>query len=114
MRIEDYAYGRIVVDGREETNDIIITGDELHPGWWRDEGHSLKLEDLDTVLEASPSRLIVGTGTQGNMQPEPGLLDTLRDEHGMEVEVLGSEEAVQRWNELGEKDDAALAIHLTC
>lgn len=114
MRIDDYEYGRVVVDGREETNDIIITGTQLHADWWRDEGHTLKLEDLGPVLDAAPSQLIVGTGTQGNMQPEDGLTRTLRDEHDIDVEVLPSEEAVRAWNAIDDHSDVALAMHLTC
>lgn len=114
MRIEEYEYGRIRIDGREERSDVILT-DELHPDWWRDEGHALSMDDLKIVVEAGPDVLVVGTGTQGNMRPEPGLEQELA-ERGIEVEVHRSPRAVERYNELtelGERSVAA-AFHLTC
>ena len=32
--------------------------------WWRRDGHSLVLEDLEEVLDELPERLIVGMGAQ--------------------------------------------------
>jgi hypothetical protein len=115
VKIEEYEYGRIVVDGREETQDLIITPDGLHPRWWREDGHSLCWDDLGDVIDSPADLLIVGTGTRGNMRPAPELDDRL-DERGIACEVLRSHEAVERWNEVVERDDArpALAIHLTC
>lgn len=115
MRIDDYEYGRIVVDGREERRDVILTRSGVHPNWWRKDGHALMLADLDVVVRERPSVLVVGTGTDGNMRPAPGLLEAL-GERGIMVEVMDSHAAVRRFNELiglGEID-AAAALHLTC
>jgi hypothetical protein len=37
-RLEDYSFGRIVVDGEEQTRDLIVTPDRVVTNWWRREG----------------------------------------------------------------------------
>ncbi|MDP9023550.1 MAG: MTH938/NDUFAF3 family protein [Actinomycetota bacterium] len=115
MRIDDYEYGRVVIDGREERNDVILVDGTLHANWWRDEGHRLQVEDLQPVLDAEPDLLVVGTGTAGNMRPASDLDGQLRS-HGIELEAMPSPQAVRRYNEVARAGDrdVALAIHLTC
>jgi hypothetical protein len=111
-RIDQYEFGRIVVDGREETKDLIILPDRVVRNWWRQDGHALVLDDLVEVLDQLPSHLVVGTGADGRMRPDP---DTLRrlQERGMTVETLPTSQAVRRFGEL-DPAQAAAALHLTC
>jgi hypothetical protein len=111
-RIEAYSFGRVVVDGREETRDVIVLPHRLVTNWWRADGHRLVLSDLDDVLEELPEQLIVGTGAYGQMRPDPEALEQLR-ERGVEVEALPTAEAVRRFDELDAARTAA-ALHLTC
>jgi hypothetical protein len=110
--IEGYGFGRVTIDGREETRDVIVLPERVVRGWWRREGHGLVLEDLDGVLEELPERLLVGTGAYGRMRPDPGALEVLRA-RGIEVEVLPTADAVRRYAELDAGKTAA-ALHLTC
>jgi hypothetical protein len=110
--IEGYGFGRVTIDGREETRDVIVLPQRVVRGWWRKEGHGLVLEDLDEVLEELPERLLVGTGAYGQLQPDRGLLEALRA-RGVDVEVLPTAEAVRRYAELDPQRTAA-ALHLTC
>ena len=111
-RIEGYRFGRILVDGEEQTKDVIVLPERVLTNWWRAEGHGLVLADLEEVLEELPAHLIVGTGAYGRLRPDPKTLDELR-ERGVEVEALPTEEAVRRY---GERDPGrtAAALHLTC
>jgi hypothetical protein len=111
-RIEGYSFGRVVVDGHEETADVIVLPDRVVRNWWRLDGHSLVLEDLDDVLEELPERLLIGTGADGRLHPDPVTLELLR-ERGIEVEALPTDEAVRRYGELNPAATAA-ALHLTC
>jgi hypothetical protein len=52
-RIDHYEFGRIVIDGREETRDLIILPDRMVLNWWRQEGHALVVDDLGEVLDAA-------------------------------------------------------------
>jgi hypothetical protein len=110
--IESYGFGRVTIDGREETRDVIVLPQRVVRGWWRKEGHGLVLEDLDEVLDELPERLLVGTGAYGQLRPDPGALETLRA-RGVDVEVLPTAEAVQRYVQLDPRKTAA-ALHLTC
>jgi hypothetical protein len=110
--IEGYGFGRVTIDGREETRDVIVLPERVLRGWWRKEGHGLVLEDLDDVLDELPERLLVGTGAYGRMRPDPGALEELRV-RGVEVEVLPTAEAVARYGQLDPRKTAA-ALHLTC
>jgi len=111
-RIDHYEFGRIVVDGREETRDLIILPDRVVRDWWRQDGHALVVDDLGEVLDELPSHLVVGTGANGRMRPDP---DTVRQlqERGMTVEVLPTGQAVRRFGELDSASTAA-AFHPTC
>jgi hypothetical protein len=111
-RIDHYEFGRIVVDGREDTNDLIVLPGRVVRNWWRQEGHALVLDDLVEVLDELPSRLVVGTGANGRMRPDPNTIQRLQ-ERGVAVETLPTSEAVRRFGELDPARTAA-ALHLTC
>jgi hypothetical protein len=111
-RIDHYEFGRIVVDGREETKDLIVLPGRVVRNWWRQSGHALVLDDLAEVLEELPSHLVVGTGADGRMRPDPGAVRQLHD-RGVTVEALPTGQAVRRFAEL-DPARAAAALHLTC
>jgi hypothetical protein len=114
-RIESYSPGRVVVDGVELNRDVIVLPNRVLRNWWRRDGHSLVIQDLDDVLEELPERLIVGCGYSGRLQPEPSVIEALA-KRGVKVETLPTDEAVARFEELETRDPAAVAaaLHLTC
>ena len=111
-RITEYRFGHLVVDGQAFDFDVIVLPSRVVPDWWRKDGHSLCLEDLDHVVDELPTHLVVGTGHDGRMRPRKEALAALRDQ-GIEVEVLRTVEAVRRFGELDPATTAA-ALHLTC
>lgn len=113
MKITDYSFGRITIDGRTYTSDVILLPDNVHDGWWRKEGHSLSIEDLEEVVSARPEVLVVGTGAYGRMVvPE----ETRRwlEAQGIEVRIAPTAEATALLNELLVGGNVAGAFHLTC
>jgi hypothetical protein len=114
-RIESYSPGRVVVDGVELHRDVIVLPDRVLTEWWRRDGHSLAMEDLDDVLEDLPERLILGCGHSSQLQPDPVVIEELRG-RGVKVEALPTDEAVERFAELEARNPAAVAaaLHLTC
>jgi hypothetical protein len=46
-RIDHYEFGRIMIDGRQETKDLIILPGRVVRNWWRHDGHALVLDDLN-------------------------------------------------------------------
>jgi hypothetical protein len=111
-RLEGYSFGRILVDGEEHTRDLIVLPDRVVTDWWRREGHSLALEDLEEVLDELPERLVLGCGHDGRLRPPQAVLDALAA-RGVQVEPLRTADAVARYSELDERR-AAAALHLTC
>jgi hypothetical protein len=111
-KINDYRFGHIVLDGTEHDRDVIILPDRVISNWWRKDGHSLVLDDLDEVLDELPNQLIIGTGAEGHMRPDPRVIDDLR-QRGIDVEILSTREAIRRYGELNPAATAA-ALHLTC
>jgi hypothetical protein len=111
-RLEDYSFGRIFVDGAEQTRDLIVLPHRVVTDWWRREGHSLALEDFDDVETELPEKLIVGTGAHGRLDPPRAVIEEL-ERRGISVEVLKTADAVRRYGELDEQRTAA-ALHLTC
>ncbi len=37
MRIDHYVFGKMVVDGKTYTSDLIVYPDRVDPSWWRPE-----------------------------------------------------------------------------
>jgi hypothetical protein len=110
--LSDYTFGSLTVDGERHTRDLIVLPGRVVPDWWRREGHSLALEDLDQVIDELPERLILGCGAHGRLEPPQAGLDELRA-RGVEVEAVPTAEAVRRYGELNPERTAA-ALHLTC
>ena len=110
--LDGYRFGRVLVDGREETKDVIVLPGRVVTNWWRKDGHALVDEDLAEVADELPERLVIGTGADGRMVPDPATLEALRA-RGIEVDVLRTDQAVRRFGELDPAATAA-ALHLTC
>ena len=69
--LEGYRFGRLIVDGEEQTCDVIVLPERVITNWWRIDGHRLVLEDFDDVREDLPEHLVIGTGAYGQLRPIP-------------------------------------------
>jgi hypothetical protein len=114
MNIDSYQFGKIVIDGIAYSSDLIILGNIIGPNWWRKQGHRLLAEDLETIIAAKPSVLVVGCGASGMMKV-PDQTRQVLQQHDIQLEALDTGKAVQRFNELSQQGaDVAAALHLTC
>jgi len=113
VTIEDYAFGRIKIDGRTYTSDVIIFPDRVKDAWWRKEGHRLDPGDLTDAVAVSPAVLVIGTGGLGVMQVPEETMAWLRA-RGIDVRVAKTGEAVRIFNALAGTGQAVAALHLTC
>ena len=114
MHIDSYQFGKIVIDGVGYNSDLILLGDTVQSDWWRKQGHSLAAEDLETVLKAKPSVLVVGCGASGLMDVPDQTRQALK-KRDIQLEMHDSYKAVQKFNELSEAGvNVAAANHLTC
>ena len=114
MHIDSYQFGKIVIDGVEYSSDCIILGNSVQANWWRKRGHSLSPEDLESVIKAKPTVLIVGCGSSGLMKI-PNETRYVLLEEDIQLEAADTARAVERFNELSQTDvKIAAALHLTC
>jgi hypothetical protein len=112
--IEEYSFGRMVINGQEYTGDLLIAGGTVMPSWWRKEGHSLVIEDLDALLSSKPSVLVIGTGAYGMMRTPRETLAAL-EAAGIRIEAMSTDRASKTFNELSRRGErVAGAFHLTC
>ncbi len=120
MYIDSYQFGKIVIDGKCYTADLIIYPDRVKDNWWRKEGHQLCLDDILEVLEkkevvTSPETIIVGTGAVNCLRVLPETEKYIRAQ-GIKLTILPTGKAVETYNQLvgeGEKNIFA-CLHLTC
>jgi len=112
--IDDYSFGRIVVNGRVYDHDVIIYPDRIKPNWWRREGHKLYPEDLKDVIDYKPDYLIIGTGASGMMNVPEETMKYLEDK-GIKVIILNTYEACKKYNYMVKNGYRVVAaFHLTC
>lgn len=111
--IDSYSFGRIVVDGKSYTSDLIVFPDRVADHWRRKSGHKLVPEDLEQLLGGQVGTLVVGTGNSGLMRVPSDTLDYL-ESAGFEVIVQRTREACETYNRLAEQGPAIAALHLTC
>jgi hypothetical protein len=113
MKVEHYSFGKITIDGKTYTSDVIIYPGRVNSSWWRKEGHNLQVVDLTDVINAKPEVLIVGTGSSGLMKVPKDTISHLESK-GIEVHVALTEKAVELFNKLQKDKIVIAALHLTC
>ncbi len=114
MRISNYSYSTITVDGKVYNKDLIIFPDWVRSDWWRKEVHNLSADDLSEVINYGPELLVVGKGSSGFMKISRATKKALR---AAKIELIEADtaEAVEILNskfKLGRK--VVGAFHLTC
>ena len=111
--IDTYSFGRMVINGKTYTSDVILYPDKVDDSWWRKSGHLLQKEDLRDVIQYNPEILIVGTGAYGLMK----ILDEVKqflEAEGIELISEETKEACKIYNELKERKKVVAAFHITC
>ena len=112
--IESYSFGRMVINGKLYTKDVLIfpDGSILSP-WWRKEAHVLAVDDLAGLITAGPDIIICGTGAMGVLQPAAEVIKHLAD-HDIEFIARKSSKAVSTYNQMSGRGKTGGCFHLTC
>ena len=111
--IDSYDFGTIVINGRRYSTDLIVFPDMVKDGWWRKEGHSLHIKDLDEVVQNNPEVLIVGTGHSGLLKVPTETIEYVESK-GIEMIAQKTAEACETFNRLVKFRRVVAALHLTC
>ena len=113
MKIDSYSFGRIVINKKTYTSDVIIYPGRVDASWWRKEGHLLQLADVEEALQAKPDVLVIGTGYAGVMRVPREIVDLIAAQ-GIEVKVERTGRAVSIYNNLEGSRTVIAALHITC
>lgn len=111
--IEEYQFGRMVIDGKTYTSDLILFPDKILSSWWRKSGHKLCLQDLEEVIRKKPDILIIGTGAMGIMKVNDEVRQYAQRE-GITVIIEKTGKAVQTYNHHPCGKKIIAVFHLTC
>ena len=111
--IDAYDFGRIVIDAKTFTSDVIIFPDRVEDNWWRKDGHVLHIEDVESIVKEQPEVLIVGTGKYGVMTV-PSQTRAYIESNGIELIVAPTDYACNVYNEVSKAKKVVAALHLTC
>ncbi len=110
--IDDYDFGKIIINGKQYTNDVRLAQGKVMPNWWRKEGHRLLLQDFKDLLENQPKTIIVGRGYSSEMVVDPAVRKYC-EEKNIKLIELQTEGAVKKYNEI-EGPGVIGLFHLTC
>lgn len=113
MKIDSYSFGRIVINKKTYTSDVIIYPGRVDASWWRKEGHLLQFADVAEALQAKPDVLVIGTGYAGVMRVPRETVDRIAAQ-GIEVKVERTSKAVELYNDLQGAKTVIAALHITC
>lgn len=117
MKVEDYSFGRIRIDGRDYTKDLWIIDGKITS---RDKSiskgrsgtsHRVAREEVERLVTDKTRRLIIGAGNSGLLKLEQDAEDWLKAK-GVEIERCASGELASKGVKIGEMDSAL--IHVTC
>jgi hypothetical protein len=111
--IDDYRFGKIIINGQLYIKDLIIFPDRILPNWWREHGHSLTMADLNEVITVKPKVLIIGTGMYGRIKISDKIPQNLQS---LDIEVIAERtgKACQIYNQKQAETEIIAALHLTC
>lgn len=111
--IDDYRFGKIIINGQLFEKDLIIFSDRILPNWWREQGHSLSMADLNEVIAVKPKVLIIGTGMYGRIKIQDEIIQILES---LDIEIIAvrTGNACQIYNQKKAENDVVSALHLTC
>ena len=114
LLIESCSFGRIVIDGKTYTDDLIVLpdGEILHP-WWRKRGHQLCMDDLTILIDSSPEVIIAGTGINGRVKPDETLKEDL-SRLAIHLIAEPNEKAIRLLKGLKPEKRVGASFHLTC
>lgn len=113
--IESYSFGRMVINGKTYSSDLIIYPDgHIQDSWCRKEGHRLVEADIVKLIESVPEIIVVGTGASGLMTPTKELENSLAHKN-MDLIAQPTSNAMELFNQLlSENKKVGGCFHLTC
>ena len=112
MKIQNYEFGKIKIDGQDFDDDLIIDDKEGEISRWiREEGHKVSVSDLDRLKEKNPDTVIIGSGNSGQMRVSEEAKNFIENK-GSKMIIDTTDKAVKKYNKI--KGSKIGMFHLTC
>jgi hypothetical protein len=108
--IQKYEFGRIVIDGKKYTNDVLVHDGDVE-GWWRKESHYVDIDNIREAVARGADLIVFGTGYSGYMAVPKHTQDYLA-EKSIRFIIEDTKQAIKEFNE-SDSNKMAL-LHLTC
>ncbi|MBC8525696.1 MAG: hypothetical protein H8D22_02320 [Candidatus Cloacimonetes bacterium] len=114
MKIDKYQFGKINIEGKDYTHDVIIFPVYVESNWWRLQSHLLTIEDIEKIVSEKPDILFIGTGKFGLMKVAKEVIEYCKNNQ-IEIIIDKTENIVRKFNKhLDSKKRIVAALHLTC
>ena len=112
--IDHYQFGKIIINGKSYSSDVIVFGDIVRDEWWRNQGHELCISDIkDAIDEFDPTVVVVGTGKFGMMKILPET-ESFLESRSIRLIAQKTGKAWKTFNSLANSEKVLGAFHLTC
>jgi len=110
--IEDYEFGRMIIDGKNYDNDLIIYDDKI-VNWWRKEGHVVNIDDLKDLPDEF-NVIVIGSGSSGVCVIPDKTIEYIKNK-SMEIVIEITGNAVKTYNRLVDEGKKVVGVfHLRC
>lgn len=113
MKIDSFRSGQIIIEGKRYDSDVIVFPHHVNSNWWREEGHQVRPEDINDIIQEKPEILVVGTGEEERMRIMPETRIRLAEQE-IELVYQATDKACQTYNQLRFSHKVIGAFHLTC
>ncbi|HVI03318.1 MAG TPA: Mth938-like domain-containing protein [Enhygromyxa sp.] len=115
--IDHFEWGRISVAAYGNFKDVKLWPGGARPWDWDETGTrhepGVQIADVEELLEHGAEIVVLSRGVHRRLQVQPETLTWL-EARGVAVEVLQSEAAVARYNQLSATRKVGALIHSTC
>ncbi len=116
VKIENYIFGCMTIDGKDYKHDILITPDGVIAKR-RDDlsetGHHLSRDEMAELLKTEPEVVVIGNGKSGVLEVEPEAKSLCKVEN-VKLEIYDTSKAIKKFDWYSGKKRLAAIFHLTC
>jgi hypothetical protein len=113
LDITHYEFGKIIINEKEYTHDIVIWPDNTIT-LGSDDMHALRLDDFEILFNFGLKKVVIGTGDEGMMAWDfSGKLKKAIKSKGIELVMMNTHELVVFLNNTKERNFITL-VHLNC
>jgi hypothetical protein len=92
---------------------VIIYPDRVKDDWWRKEGHELRIDDPEDVIQQYPDVIVVGTEEPSSMEVLSETREHIRSK-GVKLLVQSTGETCRTYNQLSSSQKVIALLQITC